>query len=192
MADHSVFSTRQRSELRRKLLLAREQFASDPRAPRAAEALAANLLRVLGEIDPQLLGVYWAIGSEFDAIAALEASALHKLPLALPYARRVPREMHYCAWDGKPPTLTDECGLPAASGPQVQPDLVLVPCVGFTRSGWRIGFGGGYFDRWLAANPHVTTVGVAWAVSEVSDEEFERQGHDQGLMLVVTEQGVVG
>jgi 5-formyltetrahydrofolate cyclo-ligase len=86
----------------------------------------------------------------------------------------------------------DECGLPAPdAGPEVVPDVVLVPCVGYTRSGWRLGYGGGYFDRWLALHPHVTAVGVAWSASEIEQADWEAQPHDRPLTLIVTEAGVV-
>ena len=75
-----------------------------------------------------------------------------------------------------------------AEGAEVVPDVVLVPCVGFTAEGFRLGYGGGYFDRWMAAHPHATAVGVAWAGSEVS---FAPEPHDQPLLVIVTERGVV-
>jgi len=78
-----------------------------------------------------------------------------------------------------------------ADGAVLVPDVVLVPCVGFTKSGHRLGYGGGYFDRWLAANPHVTSIGLAWAVTEINEAEFDAQPHDQALSLVLTENGVV-
>lgn len=99
--------------------------------------------------------------------------------------------MHYRAWDGSAPPLRDGCGIAACDGPPVVPDVVLVPCVGFTRSGYRLGYGGGYFDRWMAAHPHVTAVGVAWSVGELSETDFAPETHDQPLTLVVTEHGVV-
>ena len=68
-----------------------------------------------------------------------------------------------------------------------QPDVVLVPCVGFTAQGWRLGYGGGYFDRYLAAHPGVTAIGVAWQVGLLSAEQLQAQAHDQALMAVVTE-----
>jgi len=74
----------------------------------------------------------------------------------------------------------------------VVPDVVLVPCLGYTASGFRLGYGGGYFDRWLAAHPQVTAVGVAWSACEIDEAELKPQPHDQRLMLVVTEQGVIG
>jgi 5-formyltetrahydrofolate cyclo-ligase len=61
---------------------------------------------------------------------------------------------------------------------------VLVPCLGFTREGYRLGYGGGYFDRWLAAHPGVTAVGLAWSVGECT---FAVEPHDLPLAVVITE-----
>jgi 5-formyltetrahydrofolate cyclo-ligase len=72
------------------------------------------------------------------------------------------------------------------------PEVVLVPCVGFTASGHRLGYGGGYFDRWLALHPYVTAVGVAWSVGRLDEGELGAQPHDHPLMFVVTERGIVG
>lgn len=181
-----------RQALRRCLLADREQFAAGPEAPAAHDALAAHLVRLLGEIEPERLGVYWPVRGEFNAIAALEATGRSKLPLALPYAQRQPPAMHFRAWNGQAPEVVDECGLPApAAGPAVVPDVVLVPCVGYTRTGFRLGYGGGYFDRWLARHPQVTAIGVAWSIGEIADDVFAPQAHDRPLMLVLTERGVV-
>ncbi len=68
---------------------------------------------------------------------------------------------------------------------------MLVPCLGFTRAGFRLGYGGGYFDRWLAANPDVTPIGVSYAVREIGEGEFDPMPHDAPLSLIVTEAGVV-
>ena len=70
--------------------------------------------------------------------------------------------------------------------------MVLVPCVGYTRSRIpRLGYGGGYFDRWLAAHAHVCAVGVAWSWSRLEDAELVPELHDVPLALVVTEEGAV-
>lgn len=99
--------------------------------------------------------------------------------------------MHYRQWDRQLPALRDERGIPSVEGAMVVPDVVLVPCLGFTASGFRLGYGGGYFDRWLAAHPHVTAVGIAWSATELTEAELAPQPHDQTLMLIVTERGVV-
>ena len=143
-------------------------------------------------LEPECLGVYWPVRSEFNAAALWHDDRVGtSFQLALPFAQREPRQMHYRLWDGSPPEGLDDCGIAVCHGKPVVPDVVLVPCVGFTQSGYRLGYGGGYFDRWLTANPHVTAVGVAWSVARVSEADFAAQPHDQPLALVVTELGVV-
>ena len=174
------------------MLAERERFALSPAAPAAGAALARHLLAVLQQLEPQCLGLYWPMRSEFNAPAALLAdAALAAVPLALSFTRRAPAEMHYRAWNGLAPTSRDDCGIASSDGAPVVPDVVLAPCLGFTAGGFRLGYGGGYFDRWLALHPDVTAVGVAWAVGEIDAGGFEAQPHDRAMTLIVTERGVV-
>ncbi len=178
--------------LRNRLRSERSAFAAGPEFPVAAEALARHLRSALAELAPVRLGLYWPFGGEFNAAAAVAADPLlAKVPLALPYARRSPREMEFRAWDGAAPTLRDECGIGTAGGAPVLPDVVVVPCVGFTPAGHRLGHGGGYYDRWLALHPQVAAVGVAWSFAEVDLETFDARRHDIALAFVITEHGVV-
>ena len=62
--------------------------------------------------------------------------------------------------------------------------------MGYTTTGYRLGYGGGYFDRYLEKHPGVTTIGLAWSASEVSVAAFAPQAHDQPLTLVITPDGV--
>ncbi len=154
--------------------------------------LARQLSTVLLTLSPERLGLYWPIRSEFNAPAAcLADTRLDAVPFSLPYCVRSPISLGFRAWSRQPPTLRDECGIPSGDGPAAEPDVVLVPCVGFTASGYRLGYGGGYFDRWMAAHPQVTSIGVAWAMAEIGEAELDPQPHDQRLTLVLTERGVV-
>lgn len=154
--------------------------------------MAQALTALVARLEPECLGIYWPMRSEFNAAPLWHDDRVGtSFHIALPFAQREPRQMHYRLWDGAAPRLQDECGIAASDGAAVVPDVVLVPCVGFTRSGYRLGYGGGYFDSWLAAHPHVTAVGVAWAVSEINEAEFAAEPHDQPLTLIVTERGVV-
>ena len=147
---------------------------------------------MLRELEPDRLGLYWPIRSEFNAASALAVDIGHsKWPLALPFTRRMPKAMDYRVWDGAEPTVFDECGIRSSDGAVVVPDVLLVPCVGFTVDGYRLGYGGGYFDRWLALHPGVTCVGVAWSCTQLEAGAYEPQPHDQALTLIVTERGVV-
>jgi 5-formyltetrahydrofolate cyclo-ligase len=177
--------------LRRRLIARREAFAAGPEHAGAVAALSRHLIGVVSELEPDSLGLYWPVRSEFNAVVALETdAALTKLPMSLPFAHRTPIQMVYRAWNRVAPAVVDDCGIPTAGGTPVVPDVVLVPCVGFTASGFRLGYGGGYFDRWVAQHPHVTTVGVAWACGLLADSEFAPERHDRPLTLVLTERGV--
>jgi 5,10-methenyltetrahydrofolate synthetase len=184
---------RSRKTLRDRLIAEREGFVASDRAAAAAAALARSLHDLLQQIEPELLGVYWPVRSEFNAALALQSDkSAPKLPLALPFTQRVPPRMEYRRWDGAAPRAIDECAIPASDGEPVVPDTVLVPCVGFTRDGYRLGYGGGFFDRWLALHPHVTTVGIAWSAQQMDAAEFRVEAHDKPLTLIVTEDGVIG
>ncbi len=177
-----------RQELRRKLLAERTAWVGTEAHAAAEKVLAAHLREILAVLEPTLLGLYWPIRSEFNARLALPADTAAP-PLALPFTRKSMRDMEYRRWNGREePALLDECRIPSVDGAAVVPDVVLVPCVGYSPAGYRLGYGGGYFDRWLAAHPHATAVGIAWASSEVA---FEVEPHDQQLMIIVTERGVV-
>lgn len=153
-------------------------------------ALGSHLCDLLEQLEPQVLGLYWPLDGEFNAAGLLVDVEWDESPqFALPFAKREPRSMDYRRWDGSPPTVKDECGILSSDGAVLIPDVVLVPCVGFSREGYRLGYGGGYFDRWLSRHPGVTSIGIAWAVSEAS---FAVEPHDQALTVVVTERGVVG
>lgn len=183
----------ERSELRRALLARRREWSAGAEARLAADKLGEQLLPLLRQLEPLSLGLYWPLEGEFNAAAW---AATHKLggamQLALPFARKAgdrgPAAMEFRRWDGTPPTLKDECGIPSATGPALVPEVLLVPCLGYTREGFRLGYGGGYFDRWLEAHPGVTTIGLAWSCCEAS---FEVQPHDQAMTVVVTEREVL-
>ncbi|WP_263535802.1 5-formyltetrahydrofolate cyclo-ligase [Paucibacter sp. TC2R-5] len=202
--------------MRTHLLAQRAAWAATPAAHAAAGSLGQQLRRLLEQLEPQCLGLFWPLEGEFNAaehLASLLGSGnlgLHEesLPIAaqdddedegedsppepmqwaLPYAYKAPRRMDYRRWDGSTPTVQDECGIGSSKGAVLVPDLVLVPCVGFTREGYRLGYGGGYYDRWLAAHPGVTSIGLAWSFSEC---HFAAEPHDQPLTLILTERETI-
>jgi 5,10-methenyltetrahydrofolate synthetase len=70
------------------------------------------------------------------------------------------------------------------------PDVVIAPLVGFDRAGYRLGYGGGYFDRTLAAaSPRPFAVGLGYADSAL--ETIYPQTHDIRMNLIVTEESAI-
>ena len=180
-----------RRDLRRRLLAERAAFIATPALAAATVALSKALCRVVAELEPDCLGLYCAFRSEFNAAAALAADPrCADFPLALPYARRTPKVMEFRRWNGGAPALADECGIGSCNGAVVVPDVVVVPCVGFTEACHRLGYGGGYYDRWLAEHRQVTAVGVGWSFAEVDLATYAARPHDIPLTLIVTERGV--
>ncbi|MFC3099314.1 5-formyltetrahydrofolate cyclo-ligase [Altererythrobacter lauratis] len=79
---------------------------------------------------------------------------------------------------------------PAADAPELVPQVLFMPLVGFTARGERLGQGGGFYDRWLAAHPGTLAIGMAWDVQEV--ESLPTEDHDMPLAAIVTPTRILG
>lgn len=138
------------------------------------------------------IGAYWPIKGEFDALPALyrwsEADPARRI--GLPVIDRETRQMAFHVWYPGCPMEEDAYGIPKPKGTEVfQPELLLVPCVGFGPGGVRLGYGGGFYDRTLASlQPRPATCGLAYAHGFVP--WLEAEAHDVPLDAVLTEDGV--
>ncbi|AOJ75707.1 5-formyltetrahydrofolate cyclo-ligase [Burkholderia ubonensis] len=175
--------------LRRALSEARRDAAS---RPAVNDALDARLRALLDRLAPRTVGFYWPLPGEFDARAAVLAwrAAQPGRQVALPVIReqRTPLEFH--AWDDATPMREGHHRIPEpASGVVVVPDLLLIPCVGFDTWLYRLGYGGGYYDRTLAAWPGGSlpvTVGIAYEACKV--DALPAEDHDLAMRWVVTDE----
>ncbi|MBI5333555.1 MAG: 5-formyltetrahydrofolate cyclo-ligase [Burkholderiales bacterium] len=181
-----------RAEWRRWLLARRDQFVSEGEVAQATAQLGRHLAEVLNELAPRCIGGYWPIRGEFNPWPMLDRDAgLRDIPRALPWSQREPRRMVYRLWPAGGALQPDACGIPSAGGPEAEPDVLIVPCVGFTPSGWRLGYGGGYFDRYLAEHRGALAVGVAWRCAELPLEAFQPEPQDRPLAALVTDAGIL-
>lgn len=139
-------------------------------------------------------GFYWPLAGEFDARAAiavwLAASTQREASLPVVTERGAPLEFH--AWTPDTPMKIGHHKIAEpTSGRVVIPELLFVPCVGFDTAGYRLGYGGGYYDRTLAAWPGAqrpVTVGIAYEACRT--EALQHEVHDMPLDLIVTEAGL--
>lgn len=192
MVESSITRTpvdERRTAQRRALLALRAAIPAAERA-RAEEAIADRLGELLHALDPRaVLGVYWPIRAE---PVLPDPSAVHvwgARTLALPRVVGRDRPLEFGHWPAGCALLFDRWGIATPEPFQVlQPDLLIVPCIGYDPSGFRLGYGGGFYDRTLAARP-IATIGIAFDVCELSD--FIAQDHDRPLDLIVTDQRVV-
>jgi 5-formyltetrahydrofolate cyclo-ligase len=177
-----------RADLRRQLRLARATWAATEAGQAAQTALSERLQDALMQIEPLVLGVYWPMAGEFNPCAlALWAQKTMGCQLALPHATKAPKAMKFTLWNGMTPEGYDEWGIPSALGQPVTPDVLIVPCLGFTPAGFRLGYGGGYYDRYLGQHPETCALGAAWHNGLLGAEQFTPAPHDQALMAVFTE-----
>lgn len=68
--------------------------------------------------------------------------------------------------------------------PKEKFDLIILPVLGFTAANYRLGRGGGWYDRFLAEQPQATTVGLAYSWSQV---DFTPEAHDVALDYIITD-----
>jgi 5,10-methenyltetrahydrofolate synthetase len=138
------------------------------------------------------IGAYWPIKGEFDALPALyrwsEGGPGRRI--GLPVVERETRRLRFHVWYPGCPMEDDAYGIPKPKGTEAfAPALLLVPCVGWGPRGLRLGYGGGFYDRTLAAlAPRPVTAGLAYAHGHIP--WLRAEPHDVPLDAVLTEDGV--
>lgn len=183
--------TQNRRELRQQYRLVRQQITQEQ--PTLLQSMHATLRQWLLERRIRCLGVYWPIRGEPDlrdvAVEALRQGVIESL--ALPVVTDTARGlMHYVQWR---PGQTMRSGSLGIAEPDdvipVTPDAVLAPCVAFNDAGFRLGNGGGFFDRFLTAHePSLVTVAVAYEALRCT--QWEPQEHDRAFQWILTESGM--
>jgi 5,10-methenyltetrahydrofolate synthetase len=138
------------------------------------------------------IGAYWPIKGEFDALPALYrwSEADEKRRIGLPVIDRETRQLDFHVWYPGCPMELDAYDIPKPKDTErFAPQMLLVPLVGFGPQGVRLGYGGGFYDRTLAAlSPRPVTVGVGYAHGHLP--WLEPEPHDVPLDAVLTEDGV--
>lgn len=177
----------EKAALRSALLAARR--AIDPAARQAWDAaIGAQVLAWWQTERPAMLAVYWPLRGEPDLAPAYAALAAAGAQLALPVVLQPDAPLAFAAWTPGEAMLKDGMGVavPAEQRLVARPPALLVPCLGFNRDNYRLGYGGGYYDRTLAAQPRPIAVGIGYACLLA---EFASAPHDVALDRVMTEQG---
>lgn len=183
-------SEESKAELRKRLLRARGEAAASGRAD---DMLAEHLRRALMRYAPHTVGFYWPLAGEFDARAIVGdwLAQDRRRQASLPVVFMKGHALRFHAWAPDAPMRIGHHRIPEPDdAPPVLPDLLLIPCVGFDGEGYRLGYGGGYYDRTLAAWPDTAkpvTIGVAY---EACRAALPRELHDVPLDAVVTDDGL--
>lgn len=155
---------------------------------KAADVVARRLDRVATERGSTVIGLYWPIKGEINLLGwARDQARDAGTTLCLPVVVAPKSPLEFWRWTPGEPMQAGIWHIPApAQRNVVTPDLVLAPLVGFDPGKYRLGYGGGYFDRTLAAsNPPPFAVGVGYDFSLL--ETIFPQPHDIPMDAILTE-----
>jgi 5-formyltetrahydrofolate cyclo-ligase len=184
----------QKAALRPRMRTLRRGLARDfPQADWMAGEQVAALLAALNLTVPRVAAVYHPAGAEFDPACVAEKLAAHGWTLTLPFCSRPNEPMVFRRHAKGDRLIPDGAGIlsPPPRAQKLRPDLIIAPVLAFDAHGYRLGQGGGYYDRTLAAirktGPAPPVVGLAYAGQEV--EAVPVGGHDQRLDAILTETG---
>jgi 5-formyltetrahydrofolate cyclo-ligase len=169
--------------------LARRDALSDAQRDAAAQALAARGLP-FDIARGAIVAGYSPIRSEIDPVPLMRKLAAQGAQLALPVIIARDAPLIFRIWSPGAELVRGPLGIlePSPEAARVIPDVLLVPLAAFDRSGHRIGYGAGHYDRTFAqlrASKAVTAAGVAFAVQEI--EAVPALPHDVALDYVLTE-----
>ncbi len=186
MEDVAAWRRARRAELTAR----RRALDSDSRA-QASAAISTHLAALLAERKAGVLGLYWPIRGEFDPRPLAPGLIASGWRLALPVVAEKRAPLIFRSWTPTSPMERGVWGIPVPKeGAALRPAAVLAPLVGFDAAKYRLGNGGGYFDRTLATlAPKPYAIGVGFELGRLPT--IHPRAHDMAMDAIVTEAGVI-
>jgi 5-formyltetrahydrofolate cyclo-ligase len=183
--QQAIDVARWRKAERGRLLEARQSLSAEFRALETA-AIAASLDRLIDAQSAGVVSVYWPIRAEPDLRGWMRGRAERGTRIALPVATRQGVPLIFREWQPGVSLARGLWGIPyPAEGTEVIPTLLIAPVVAFDRQGYRLGYGGGFFDRTLAhLGRQSLAIGVGFSSMEI--ETIFPQRHDIRMRWIVT------
>ena len=170
-------------------LIAARLALDDATRGRLSEAIASALAARWPPGSLGLVAGYWPVRGEYDPrpylLRTIAAAGRAALPVIA--AREAP--LAFRAWTPASPMEVGRWDIEhPASGPFITPDALLIPMVGFDAGGWRLGYGGGYYDRTLAhLSPRPLAIGIGYELGRLAS--VGPGAHDRRMDAIVTEVG---
>ena len=174
-----------KSEIRKKILKIRTQTSS------MTYQIDFNyLLKILKKFNfsDKIIGGYYPYNYEIDSIKVLEKLEKRNYRISLPKIKKN-YQMNFFAWSTKDPLSINEYGIPEpTSGKLLYPNILLVPLVAFDSHQNRIGYGGGFYDRYIRRikkKKKVITIGLAYYFQKIKKVPINK--YDLKLDFIVTD-----
>ncbi|MDR1350147.1 MAG: 5-formyltetrahydrofolate cyclo-ligase [Zoogloeaceae bacterium] len=151
--------------------------------------IVAYLLQAFPQPPGERIAFYWPMHNEPDVRTALEVWRKAGATIALPVTIAPQTPLVFRAWTPETSLANDAFGIPAPmAGESLYPDVIIIPLNAFDVAGFRLGYGGGFFDRTLAILPRAPlTLGVGFELGRV--ESIQPQTHDYPVDWLFTEAG---
>lgn len=174
-----------KADLRRKLITARKAMSADVKT-QADARIASKLSAWLDTHQVAVLGAFLPMAGEPDLTALYATLPGRGIQVAMPVVLEKNQPLHFVHWQSGDALARDASGTlaPTNRAHFVKPDAVLAPCVGFNEAQYRLGYGGGYFDRTLAQSPRPLAVGIAYALTQT---DFSVETFDIPLDVILTD-----
>jgi 5-formyltetrahydrofolate cyclo-ligase len=178
--------SRWRKAERERLIAARLAIPADERA-KMADRIATRLDALIGDPKGRIISLYWPFRGEPDLRPWLASITGRGATAALPVVIEKGRPLVFRTYRPGDRLEKGVWNIPIpVEGVEVIPDIVLAPVVGFDPQNYRLGYGGGFFDRTLAALPvKPFTIGVGYSMQAIPT--IYPQPHDVPMDLIVTE-----
>lgn len=180
--------------LRKQAIAERARLVAGFDAAAAARAIRDRFLETFAPTPGTVVSAFWPVGEELDIKPLLEALHGRGCVCTLPVVTIKHMPLTFRVWEPGMPFIVSSFGIPepGPDRPPATPDISLVPLLAFDEEGYRLGYGGGYYDRTieqlrlLRRDPPYLTVGVAFEGQLRSDVPHE--SFDQPLDWILTEQ----
>jgi len=185
MDRHEILAWRKKK--RDALIAARMALPAESHAA-ADAAIERRLEACFEEIEPGLVGAYWPFRREFNGLGFLDRLMARGFTVALPVVLGKAQPLEFRAWTRAMKLASGVYDIPyPAEGEPVQPAILIVPLVGFDDDGYRLGYGGGFYDRTLEVMaPRPFCLGVGFELGHLPT--IHPLPHDIAMNGIVTEQ----
>lgn len=159
---------------------------------KAAEDATKHGMQLLAAVPTSaVIAAYWPIGDELDPRLLMHALENAGYELALPVVTSKDMPLLFRRWGLGDPLSSGPFGTqqPLDDAPIVIPDVIIAPLLAFDADCYRLGYGGGFYDRTIANHTHIKAFGFAYGAQFV--DTLPREAHDWPMQGIITETGVV-
>ncbi len=156
--------------------------------PALGAVLAQHVLHGMTLPAGAVVAGFWPLAGEIDIRPLLQALDARGHPIGLPVTGRRGEPLIFRLWHPGAPLLPGRFGTRHPDGPEIAPDLLLMPLLAFDAAGHRLGYGGGFYDRTVALLPRALRIGCAFARQEL--DSVPTGPYDQTLHAIATETGL--